>query len=129
MSEGIQYFADVSDEQTKLLAEVAKRPKQQQFRDGVLLVSIPLARSNPNRDKDWKPGVLCLASLGLGERSKSRWLAACRIVDGTHQLASDEDCDRYLADAARKRAEIAASSNKTSLVFNQPRPAAEALKG
>ena len=79
--------------------------------------------------RDWRPGVCCLVSLGLNERSKSRWFAACRLTDGTHELASDEQIDQYLADCERKRKEIQVESHKSSLVFAAPRPPAEALGG
>src|SRR5689334_14099527 len=131
MSSNEEYYADVQSVVDEIIVTVSKQslqPKDGPRRDprdktkwdktsgAVYIVSVR------NRDaKEHREGIVTLAPY---------FLAAKGIVDRLHDVATDEQIKKYLADEQRKREEIlgAAARNRGVASFNVVPPVMEVSK-
>jgi hypothetical protein len=88
MSMVSEYWAEVNDTLRTIKVDLAKQSKQPTTGDGCYIVSVK------NRVQRTEAGVVSLAGLKL---------AAQRVTDGSHVLATDDQIVAYEADQAKKR--------------------------
>jgi hypothetical protein len=106
MNEGTPYWQDVRQAVNEVIATVTGQSQQPKDPDAVYLVSILKRGSDPQR----RVGVLSLAPLKI---------AAQRLVEGTHAVATDDQIVAYEKDQAEKRKTMQslAATGKNSLIF------------